>query len=618
MSRFMRVTLAVWAGMVLVGAERTAAATYYVDSAAGDDGAAGTAEASPWRSLERVNAAELLPGDRVLFRRGGLWRGQLVPKSGTNGARVVYSAYGEGPKPLLQGSVARDRPADWQPLKPGLWTTRTFAPTLLNQINDLTDSYWTPSFQEGAQGKLGRWQEEGRWFNRLTCTDPGQKRHQIQVWGPQLLEQSACAVLRVRLRSTLPFTLETFEAMRNSPPWTLAARGAVGARVIGPAWQTFDILLLREQEVPGARLHFSLGGMIPAGAVFDFDTLGIWRASIEQGEPLTHDVGILVLNHGERWGVKKWSADDLKAPLDYWYDREGKRVVMACDTNPAEAFRSVELALTRHIVNQGGRHDLTYDGLALRYGAAHGFGGGGTRSITIRNCDVSWIGGGLQFFHPDGRPVRFGNGIEFWNGARDHLVEHNRLWEIYDAALTNQGKGDDSIQENILYRHNVIWNAEYSFEYWNRPKTALTRNIVFEHNTCVDAGSGWAHSQRPDRNGGHLMFYMNDCDTRDVVIRNNLFVSSTEVCTRMENDWRSGLTLQNNLYWQSRGPFFRWLSKTLYGPADFARYQTELGLDAGSALAEPRFVDAAARDYRLAPGSPGATLATDGGPVGAR
>jgi len=62
-------------------------------------------------------------------------------------------------------------------------------------------------------------------------------------------------------------------------------------------------------------------------------------------------------------------------------------------------------------------------------------------------------------------PLR--NGIEFWSNARDCLVEGCRLWEIYDAALTNQGNGTNQ-QVNITYRDNVIWNSEYSFEYWNR------------------------------------------------------------------------------------------------------------------------------------------------------
>ena len=73
--------------------------------------------------------------------------------------------------------------------------------------------------------------------------------------------------------------------------------------------------------------------------------------------------------------------------------------------------------------------------------------------------------------HPDGKPVRFGNGVEFWAGAHDCLVEGCRLWEIYDAALTNQGSGTN-VQENITYRRNVIWNSEYSFEYWNRDQAS--------------------------------------------------------------------------------------------------------------------------------------------------
>ena len=608
---------AAWAIAGAVWADRSTPAAFYVDSDKGNDAAAGTAESSAWQTLDRVNTATLIPGDQILFKRGGLWRGQLTPQSGSNGTRIVYGAYSAGEKPILQGSVARNRPDEWTEIKPGLWATQRFEPKILDPLIDLTDSRWEPSFQETAKGTLTRVQEDGHGFNRITCKVPADKRHLIQVWGPQIKGLAPCLVLRMRVRSTIPFKMDTVEAMLNHPPYTGALLGIVGKKAIGPEWQTLDVLMLEQKKMETAYLHFNLGGMIPAGAVFDFEPLGIWRASIDHCTPIKRDVGILILNHGEKWGVKKWKLEDLKNPYDYWYDPEGKRVFVACDANPAVTFKSVELALTRHIVDEGGTHDITYDGLAVRYGAAHGFGGGSTRRITIRNCDISWIGGGLQFWDTKNgktpRPVRYGNGIEFWGNCSDNLVEYNRLWEVYDAALTNQGVEDEEV--NITYRHNVIWNSEYSFEYWNRKRT---ENILFEHNTCVDAGCGWAHTQRPDPNGGHLMFYQNRAATTNVVIRNNIFANSTEVCTRMENDWRSGLTLNNNLYWQAEKPLLRWLSKTFYTAADFARYQSELGLDAGSVTAAPLFVDPAAHDYRLKPGSPGSTLATDGGPVGDR
>jgi hypothetical protein len=602
----------------VAGAERTAPATFYVDSAKGNDAAEGTAETSAWQSLEKVNKVALIPGDQVLFRRGGLWRGQLFPQSGSNGTRIVYGAYGAGEKPILQGSVARSRPEEWSEVKPGLWATQAFEPKLLDRLTDLADSRWSPSFQEQAKGTLTRVQEDGHTFTRVTCKTAADKRHLIQIWGPQIKGLEPCLVLRLRVRSTLPFKMDTVEAMLNHQPYTRALCGTAGKTELVPSWQTVDVLLLEQQKMESAYLHFNLGGMIPAGAVFDFEPLGIWRASVGHCTPLTHDVGILIFNHGARWGVKKWALEDLKAPLDYWYDKEGKRLFVACEANPASKFTSVELALTQHIINEGKRNDITYDGLAVRYGAAHGFGGGSTQRITIRNCDVYWIGGGLQYWKKtkDGKseyPVRYGNGIEFWGNCTDNLVERNRLWQIYDAALTNQGMDDE--ETSVTYRDNVIWQAEYSFEYWNAKSTA---NILFEHNTCVDAGYCWSHNQRPNPNGAHLMFYNNRAATTNFVVRNNLFVRSSDRCTRMWNDWRSGLTLQNNLYWSPDKPIMRWMEKTDYLADDFAKYQSSLGLDANSIVAEPQFVDAAARDYRLKPGTPGTALATNGGPVGAR
>jgi hypothetical protein len=72
-------------------------ATYYVDAAIGDDGATGRSPDSAWRTLDRVNATMFTPGDRLLFRAGASWHGQLWPKGpGTPGigfgdARVRYN-----------------------------------------------------------------------------------------------------------------------------------------------------------------------------------------------------------------------------------------------------------------------------------------------------------------------------------------------------------------------------------------------------------------------------------------------------------------------------------------------------------------------------------------------
>lgn len=609
--------LAFCAVAALTYAERTVPATFYVDCDKGNDAADGMRSDTAWQTLDKVNNAVLIPGDRVLFKSGGLWRGKLLPQSGSNGACIVYGAYGTGEKPVLQGSVARGAAADWTETAPGIWATRKFEPELRERRMDLTGSKWGLHAEGGAKVKLEQVTEDGRTFYRLTCVAPGKAGHHIQLWGPALDATAPCLLFRMRVRSTVPFSLSSFSTMLNHLPYSGAMSATVGETPIGKDWQTHDILLMEQQKLTDSHFHFGLGDCLPSGAVFDFEPIGVWSVDTAHCAPIRQDVGIVILNHGEKWGVKKWSLEDVKAPLDYWYDPEGKRVFLACSANPAATFKSVELALTAHIVNQGGRHDIVYDGLAVRYGAAHGFGGGSTRRITIRNCDVYWIGGGLQYWHKRDKglpyPVRYGNGIEFWGNASGNLVERNRLWQIYDAALTNQGRGDEEV--DIIYRDNVIWRAEYCFEYWNGKTTA---NILFEHNTCVDAGYGWAHNQRPDPNGAQLMFYRNPAATTNFVVRNNVFVRSSEVCVRMDNDWRQGLTLSHNLYWQPEKPFFRWLVKTHFKAADFARYQTELGVDAGSLFAEPQFVDADAHDYRLKPGTPGASLAADGGPVGAR
>jgi hypothetical protein len=74
------------------------AKTYYV-ATNGNDRHAGTSEAAPWRTVERVDQAHLRPGDTVLFHAGDLFANLHTlqpPTSGTPGAPIRFSSYGGG------------------------------------------------------------------------------------------------------------------------------------------------------------------------------------------------------------------------------------------------------------------------------------------------------------------------------------------------------------------------------------------------------------------------------------------------------------------------------------------------------------------------------------------
>jgi hypothetical protein len=77
---------------------------YYVDSVNGDDANAGT-QSAPWKTLSKANGTVFQAGDKLLFKAGCTWVGQLNPKgSGTASSPIVVDQYGSGPKPIINGN----------------------------------------------------------------------------------------------------------------------------------------------------------------------------------------------------------------------------------------------------------------------------------------------------------------------------------------------------------------------------------------------------------------------------------------------------------------------------------------------------------------------------------
>lgn len=78
-----------------------------MDGVSGLDINNGTLTSTAWKTFAKVNSANLVAGDNVLFLSGQTFRGNIVTKSGSTSGYITYGAYGTGNKPLILGSIKK-------------------------------------------------------------------------------------------------------------------------------------------------------------------------------------------------------------------------------------------------------------------------------------------------------------------------------------------------------------------------------------------------------------------------------------------------------------------------------------------------------------------------------
>ncbi len=84
-------------------------ATNYYFSNEGNDSNNGKSESRAWRTIDRLKKAKLKPGDKVLFRCGDVFRGEIkIKSSGTGKKPIIFTSYGSGQKPIISGAVKID------------------------------------------------------------------------------------------------------------------------------------------------------------------------------------------------------------------------------------------------------------------------------------------------------------------------------------------------------------------------------------------------------------------------------------------------------------------------------------------------------------------------------
>ncbi len=298
-------------------------------------------------------------------------------------------------------------------------------------------------------------------------------------------------------------------------------------------------------------------------------------------------------------GVLRWDLGDLKAPGE-WYSTgigiasgreswgrsevEDGVLYLYAEGNPGCVYHDIEAVLwgQRRLVE--GQNHLVLENLSFRNSGVHGFHGIGNRDVTIRDCDFRHIGGAVWHLE---RRIRFGNAIEFWDGAWDITVEGCTFDTIYDSGVTHQGGETRNIPARLYFRHNRFKDCGMASYECREPSEA----VYFEHNACILTGGGFGlQGEPPPRQseiypqpmGHHVFIWRMEPGTQPgrVAIRYNRFGAAPHGAAIYSiidpKDERQFVFGGNTYSGEDGARLARWGGHD-YRMQDFPRYQAEIG-----------------------------------------
>jgi hypothetical protein len=248
----------------------------------------------------------------------------------------------------------------------------------------------------------------------------------------------------------------------------------------------------------------------------------IWKVDISSSNNFTGlnstntNIGFLKVN-GRIYGRKLNNTGQLSQSWDFYSDNtflyvyntqnpSGSRVEASCNVSGIDLSDNMEVS-----------------DIAICGAGAHGLSAHERSNVTLSSIDISEIGGSYLSGYGNGT-TRYGNGIEFFNNAKNCLIQNCSVKQAYDVAFTMQGTG---LFKDVTFRNNKADSNDQSFEAWLGSGSEGFRNCKFINNQCYNAGFGWSHDVRPDKNVGvHLLTYLwqvNNRNAQDLLIEGNTF-----------------------------------------------------------------------------------------------
>ncbi len=292
--------------------------------------------------------------------------------------------------------------------------------------------------------------------------------------------------------------------------------------------------------------------------VFDDELWGVRVLTLgaEMGKGIyAEDCGV-VTNGRDTYslsGLEFVNPGSMTEDLMYFQNWNTGELFLVCkDGNPGNVFKKIIASKCGRAISAG--KDVVVDNLAMRYSGAHAITFGDNSKIT--NCDIRWIGGGLQ---GDGYNslVRFGNAMEEYGSTENILIERNYVDQVYDAGLTVQTTG--GVMKNVTFRENLIERSNMSIEIFNSNTVEDPENInIFVTGNIIRyAGYGIGNmTPQHERKGTFMMGFQGGKTTvkcTNYVFEENLCLY-TAYCSAFDVDFalgshsNDGLILRNNTY----------------------------------------------------------------------
>ena len=286
--------------------------------------------------------------------------------------------------------------------------------------------------------------------------------------------------------------------------------------------------------------------------------------------PKDKDVGNIVFNEGEAYGqrvikslnsdvtletgdqfivsngIDKWyfpvqtfhdqmdlatiAANEPKANLMFYHNWDEEALYLySRNGNPGTVFDSIEIS--RKGAGVSAKSNNVIDNWCVKYTGGHGIGAGSCVNLTVRNCEVGFVGGSVQIFTD---LTRYGNAIEIYGSCDGYYVYDNYIYQCFDCGPTVQwqGKltfGTPLIERNIEIHDNALWDA--SLEVWLSTSTKLQSKYYAGLENCkiynnLLTASGYGFKGYTHQKHEYCCFYgggMTYANYENCIFENNKF-----------------------------------------------------------------------------------------------